>query len=471
MNETDSARIRVYLNDPGGRGDRLVDVAPPEKTESGPWGFRVEGKAPEPRAYAPDTREFLYWQIASALDRGKRLWARRLPGRARGFPAPCCRPWPWPDRISTPTTTARRCASSATWTRRPDTIVQSGDSPDIVTHEQGHAILDAHPAGPLGCAPLRGRRLPRGLRRSGGDRGGAGRARARRARPFRDERRRRSIKPRLAPRRGARRGRPRQATAPTRRRPAPCATPSTRSSTPTRRACPTTRRRESLSAEPHSFCRVITGACWDVLVAIFRASPEPDRAGSARAACERMACARGRGRADGALGSGLLRALRAPRRARGRARTAKSSPPRSPTSSSAGSCSRAPTCRPSSRRTRTPPSRAPGELPSPALVRAIEARLGPAAGRRAPAGRHRRRRARARGESCAGAAAAICSSTARSTVRPTARRSRSPTRSRSASPRPGSLAASRMHRPAKTTRTTRAPSCGFSRGADASLRP
>src|SRR4029077_18909866 len=44
----------------------------------------------------------------------------------------------------------------------------------------------------------------------------------------------------------------------------------------------------SLSAEPHSFCRVITGACWDVLVAIFRAATDPDRSAALARACERM---------------------------------------------------------------------------------------------------------------------------------------------------------------------------------------
>ena len=80
MDETERARIRVFLNDPAGRGDRLVDSDPPRATEKGPWGFRVTGKAPPPRGYAPDTPESLYWQLSSALERGKRLWAERLPG-------------------------------------------------------------------------------------------------------------------------------------------------------------------------------------------------------------------------------------------------------------------------------------------------------------------------------------------------------------------------------------------------------
>ena len=79
MDELERARIRVYLNDPEGRGEQLVDTAPPLHVDEGAWAFRVEGPAPEPKPFATDTPEFLYWQLASALDRGKRLWTRRLP--------------------------------------------------------------------------------------------------------------------------------------------------------------------------------------------------------------------------------------------------------------------------------------------------------------------------------------------------------------------------------------------------------
>ena len=67
MDEASRARIRVFLNDPAARGQHAVSSEPPLETERRPWGFRVEGKAPPARAYEPDTPEFLYWQIASAL--------------------------------------------------------------------------------------------------------------------------------------------------------------------------------------------------------------------------------------------------------------------------------------------------------------------------------------------------------------------------------------------------------------------
>ena len=79
MDELERARIRVYLNDPEGRGERLVDTAPPLHVDEGAWAFRVEGPAPDAKPFATDTPEFLYWQLASALERGKRLWTRRIP--------------------------------------------------------------------------------------------------------------------------------------------------------------------------------------------------------------------------------------------------------------------------------------------------------------------------------------------------------------------------------------------------------
>jgi hypothetical protein len=45
----------------------------------------------------------------------------------------------------------------------------------------------------------------------------------------------------------------------------------------------------SLSAEPHSFCRVMTGACWDTLVALFGATPGDDRAAALALAAETTA--------------------------------------------------------------------------------------------------------------------------------------------------------------------------------------
>jgi hypothetical protein len=143
MDEASRARIRVFLNDPAARGQHAVSSEPPLETERRPWGFRVEGKAPPARAYAPDTPEFLYWQIASALARGKALWSRLLPGAGtwvRGAVLPAI-PVDGEDLNAFYDRKALHFFRDVN--AKTGEIVQSGDSPDIVTHEQGHAVLDS----------------------------------------------------------------------------------------------------------------------------------------------------------------------------------------------------------------------------------------------------------------------------------------------------------------------------------------
>ena len=380
MKETD-ARIRVYLNDPEGRGDRLVDVAPPEKTESGPWGFRVEGKMPEPRAYAPDTSEFLHWQIASALDRGKRLWTRNLPAPGTWIPGPVL-----------PAVAVAGTDLNAYYDRKAlrffrdidaktKAVVQSGDSPDIVTHEQGHAILDAIRPD-LWDAP---HFEVAAFHEAFGDLAAIAVALAepvlaeRALSETKDDAARSNLVSRLAEELGEA----------VRDNYGPDAAPpgALRDAVNTfayadPKALPDDAPARSLSAEPHSFCRVITGACWDMLVAIFRASRDPNRPAALARACERMsalAVAAAQTAPSGAdfFGRFARRVVREARADDGAelaaplaqalfARKLLASPDVPPELA------------PDEDPTVTAP---PGEsLPTPTLVRAIEARLGPAPG-------------------------------------------------------------------------------------------
>jgi len=143
VDEADGTRIRVFLNDPAGRGDRLVEVDAPQAMDESPWAFRVEGTAPPPQLYEPDTAEFLYWQLAAALDRGKRFWARRLPGRGtwelgRVLPAV---PVAGSDLNAFYDRQALRFFRAVD--EKTGNVVYSGESPDVSLHEQGHAVLDA----------------------------------------------------------------------------------------------------------------------------------------------------------------------------------------------------------------------------------------------------------------------------------------------------------------------------------------
>jgi hypothetical protein len=143
MDEVSRARIRVFLNDPAARGQHAVVADPPQDTARRPWGFRLEGKAPAAREYSPDTPGFLYWQIVSALARGRALWSRLLPGAGT-----------WVRGVVLPVVPVEDEGLNAYYDRKAlhffrdvnaatGEVVQSGDSPDVVTHEQGHAVLDA----------------------------------------------------------------------------------------------------------------------------------------------------------------------------------------------------------------------------------------------------------------------------------------------------------------------------------------
>jgi hypothetical protein len=143
LQETSRARILVFRNDPGAIGEAPVPSEPPLDTERSPWGFRVEASRPEPREYPTDTPEFLYWQMAAALERGRKLWSRLLPQGGLWIPGPVL-----------PAVPVEGAGLNAFYDRRSirffrdvnsetGAIVHSGDSPDIVTHEEGHAVLDA----------------------------------------------------------------------------------------------------------------------------------------------------------------------------------------------------------------------------------------------------------------------------------------------------------------------------------------
>ncbi len=281
-------RIRVYLNDPRGRGDHLVETAPPQNVEKGPWGFRIQGTAPAPKAYAPDTPEFLYWQLASALDRGKRYWTAHLPT-----------PGVWNPGNVLPAIPDSGKDFNAFYDRKalhffrdvdPKTgaVIFSGESPDVSTHEQGHAILDAIRPDLWDAPHFEVSAFHEGF----GDLAAIfislaeGVLDADVVAATRDDPSRSNLVSRLAEQLGAavRDAYGPDAALPDALRDAvnafPYADP---------QGLPDDAPATALSAEPHSFCRVMTGACWDILVAIFRAEPGKDRAAALSTAAEKAA--------------------------------------------------------------------------------------------------------------------------------------------------------------------------------------
>ncbi|HEX3128380.1 MAG TPA: hypothetical protein VH394_13705, partial [Thermoanaerobaculia bacterium] len=108
--------------------------------------LRVEIKirtAPAPKEYTPGTPEFRYWAAADALQRGIGFWSRLLPSTLK-----------WYRTVGKVLRVELDAGEdlNAYYTREgleffhanvSGQAVFSGESPDIVCHELGHALLDA----------------------------------------------------------------------------------------------------------------------------------------------------------------------------------------------------------------------------------------------------------------------------------------------------------------------------------------
>jgi hypothetical protein len=275
MDEVSRARIRVFLNDPAARGQRAVPSDPPLDTERAPWGFRVEGQAgppPHPRPYEPDTPEFLHWQIASALARGRTLWSRLLPKAGAWIPGPVLPSIPVEGEGLNAYYDRRALHFFRDVDAKTGALVHSGDSPDVVTHEQGHAVLDAirpdlwdaphfevaafHEAFGDIAAILVALEEPEIVRAALDEtRGSIDQSNL-------VSRLAEELAAAIVARYGPGAALPdalRDAVNPFSYR-AP-------------RSLPEDAPADELSREPHSFCRVITGACWNVLVKLYTAEP------------------------------------------------------------------------------------------------------------------------------------------------------------------------------------------------------
>lgn len=105
-----------------------------------PLAFTFPGPAPKPNAYPPGTSQFRYWAAAVALRRGADYWATRVPLKK------------WQAGSSLKVILDLGEDLNAYYNRTalvffhgpsPTGTVYSGESPDVLCHEMGHAVLDA----------------------------------------------------------------------------------------------------------------------------------------------------------------------------------------------------------------------------------------------------------------------------------------------------------------------------------------
>lgn len=106
-----------------------------------PYSTRIQQAAPPPKEYKPGTSQFRYWTAAEALRRGSDFWGSILGQNIKWQPGAVLLVDldhgedlnAYYDRVG-----LRFFHGSA-----GKKTVYSGESPDVVCHEMGHAILDS----------------------------------------------------------------------------------------------------------------------------------------------------------------------------------------------------------------------------------------------------------------------------------------------------------------------------------------
>lgn len=106
-----------------------------------PLKFRIKGAAVKPGIYQPGTAQFRYWTAAEALRRGGDFWAPLL-GVTQWEPGPVL-PVGLDEGVDL-NAYYNRAELAFFHDTAGGKVVYSGESPDVVCHELGHACLDAH---------------------------------------------------------------------------------------------------------------------------------------------------------------------------------------------------------------------------------------------------------------------------------------------------------------------------------------
>ncbi|HUL94736.1 MAG TPA: hypothetical protein VLT89_01935 [Usitatibacter sp.] len=131
--------VSVWKDDPESKLG-LIDRPVPDLSKA-PLRYRIKGAAPAPGRYEVGTPQFRYWAGAEPLRRGGDFWAPLL-GVKQWQPGPVL-----------PVSLDKGVDLNAYYDRTELAFFHekvggktyySGESPDVVCHEMGHACLDAH---------------------------------------------------------------------------------------------------------------------------------------------------------------------------------------------------------------------------------------------------------------------------------------------------------------------------------------
>src|SRR5947209_18569015 len=137
--------VNAWEQDPGDgaqpSGGQVIQRPVPVLREQ-PFSIRIvnPASAPEAKPHSPGTADFRYWTVAEALRRGADFWGALLPGAS------------WDVGSILPVDVGFGIDLNAFYDREglkffhgsaAGRTVFSGESPDVVCHELGHAILDS----------------------------------------------------------------------------------------------------------------------------------------------------------------------------------------------------------------------------------------------------------------------------------------------------------------------------------------
>jgi hypothetical protein len=139
-----TAEIAVWEDDPMSVPETHPVRVPAPELDTSPLAIKISENAPMPAIYSPGTREFRYWTAAAALWRAADYWRSVLPDVTDWKVGPIL-----PVRLDAGedlNAYYSRDEDQKGLSFFHDTIngqtIYSGESPDVVCHELGHAILD-----------------------------------------------------------------------------------------------------------------------------------------------------------------------------------------------------------------------------------------------------------------------------------------------------------------------------------------
>ena len=137
--------INAWEDDPGAGnqpsgGQVIQRPIPVLRDEPLPIRIVHPGRAPEAKPHAPGTAEFRYWTAAEALRRGADFWGALLPGQSWEVGSMLPVDLDFGDDLNAFYDRVGLKFFHGTAAGR---TVFSGESPDVVCHELGHAVLDS----------------------------------------------------------------------------------------------------------------------------------------------------------------------------------------------------------------------------------------------------------------------------------------------------------------------------------------